>query len=293
MNSMPPMPNGRGKSRAATLAIACYAMTAAFTLFGSPGDADAKPPLGKKWPISQQVSFDRIDHSAYDRLLQKYVDLDGYVAYAAWKSNRADRGALVKYLANLSRANPALPSSAEGRLAFWINAYNAVTIEGILQEYPTTSIRNHTARVFGYNIWQDLPLQVGSDAYALETIEHEILRKLNEPRMHFAIVCASVGCPRLLNEAYTGQGLEQQLSDNTLDFFSRPQNLRADAAAGKIYLSTILDWFGSDFGSSQSEQFRYLSPFFPNSAQQAIKNPRIKVGYLDYDWSLNDQSRKK
>ena len=130
-----------------------------------------------------------------------------------------------------------------------------------------------------------------SAAYSLEQIEFEVLREMEEPRIHFAIVCASVGCPRLLNEAYAADKLDEQLTINAKDFFSRGQNLRVDAADGVIHLSSILSWFGSDFGDSQSARLAYLTPYLPAAAVPVAGNPKTRVKYLDYDWSLNDQSR--
>jgi hypothetical protein len=255
-------------------------------------EAHAKTPLGKNWSSSQLVSMDRIDHDSFDALLKKYVDADGYVDYKAWKSSSADRRALQSYLGKLGRASTKIRSSREAQIAFWINAYNAVTLEGILQVYPTSSIRNHTARLIGYNIWTELPLRVGGKTYSLEDMEHKILRRKQEPRVHFAIVCASVGCPRLKNEAYTPEKLEQQLQENTLDFFSRSQNLRVDSGSRTIYFSSILKWFSDDFGNSQADRLGYLKPYLPTAAQQLAGNSRTRVKYLDYNWNLNDQLKK-
>lgn len=255
-------------------------------------EAYAKAPLGKNWPSSQLVSMDQIDHAPFDALLKKHVDADGYVNYKAWKSFSADRRALQSYLAKLGRASTKTRSSREAKISFWINAYNAVTIEGILQVYPTSSIRNHTARLVGYNIWKELPLRVGGYAYSLEDMEHKILRRMREPRVHFAIVCASVGCPRLKNEAYAAETLEQQLRENTLDFFSRSQNLRVNSGSRTIYFSSILDWFSDDFGNSQADRLAYLKPYLPAAAQRLVGNSRTRVKYLNYDWNLNDQLKK-
>lgn len=280
-------------SQLTTLGVVGLTMAAVLYLGTQPREAAAKPPLGKQWAASQRISMNRIDHSAYDRLLKKHVDEDGYADYAAWKNSASDRRALQQYLVHLSRASRRKQASREARLAFWINAYNAVTIEGILREYPTDSIRNHTAKLVGYNIWEDLPLQVGGEAYSLKQIEHEILRTMDEPRIHFAIVCASVGCPRLLDEAYTAGKLEEQLSNNARDFFSRSKNLRLESSSGTLYLSSILDWFGEDFGQNRSQRMQYLFEYFPANVQEALKNGRIQeIAYLDYDWSLNDQRRK-
>ena len=244
--------------------------------------------VGRKVASSQQVSMDRIDHSAWHTLLQKYVDVRGNVNYTGWKQSLADVRGLDGYLDTLSHASTSLPSSKAGRLAFWINAYNAVTVKGILREYPTTSIRNHTAKVFGYNIWTDLTLIVGGHPVSLEDIEHKLLRKMGEPRIHFAIVCASHSCPRLLNQAYTAQQLEQQLVANTRNFFANRENFQY--RNGTFYLSAILDWFAADFGSSDAAILRFISPYLPDkTAQQAAARGSGSISHLDYDWSLNDQ----
>jgi len=232
-----------------------------------------------------------IDHSSYDQLLKKYVDKDGYVNYSKWQRSREDRAKLQKYLVLLGKASVNKSATKEAKLAFWINAYNAVTLEGIMQVYPTSSIRKHTARLFGYNIWKELPLIVAGRKYSLESIEHDILRKMDEPRIHFAIVCASVGCPRLLSEAYTAGDLEKQLAKNSTDFFSRQQNFQV--SGNRLYVSSILKWFSGDFGRSQSARFEYLKPYLPENARQLATRSGTRVSYLDYDWSLNDQSRKR
>ena len=118
-------------------------------------------------------------------------------------------------------------------MAYWINAYNAVTLEGILAVYPTDSIRKHTDKN-SYDIWNHLKFISGDQQISLNDIEHKVLRKMNEPRIHFAIVCASIGCPRLLNEAYVPQKLEQQLATNSTDFFSRSRNLQFDQASNQL-----------------------------------------------------------
>ena len=270
----------------------CLATGAAVYLILWSQEAYAKAPLGKNWLSTQLVSMDQIDHAAFDVLLKKHVDADGYVNYQAWKSSSADRRALQSYLVMLGRASTKKRSSREAQIAFWINAYNAVTLEGILQVYPTSSIRNHTARLVGYNIWTELPLRVGGNAYSLENMEHKILRRMQEPRVHFAIVCASVGCPRLKNEAYSAEKLEQQLRENTLDFFSRSQNLQVDSDSRTIYFSSILKWFRDDFGDSQADRLAFLKPYLPAAAQRLAGNSRTRVKYLNYDWNLNDQLKK-
>ncbi|MFT5094072.1 MAG: hypothetical protein ACI93T_002903 [Porticoccaceae bacterium] len=241
-----------------------------------------------------RVSMDKVDHSGWDKLLRKHVDEDGYVNYKSWHASSSDRQSLSAYLNTLSKVNPQASASRDAKLAFWINAYNAVTIHGILREYPTSSIRNHTARLFGYNIWKDLQLYVGGRAYSLEAIEHQTLRKMNEPRIHFAIVCASIGCPRLLNEAYTATRVQQQLEINAKDFFGRAQNFRYDARSRRFHLSSILSWFDDDFGSEQNALLRTIAKWLPDkTSQAAARSGSGSISYLDYNWNLNDQSSRR
>jgi len=233
------------------------------------------------------VAVENVDHSTWNQLLQKYVDDDGLIAYKDWHGNQHDRKALEEYLNQLSDAGsgPSTPKSA--RLAFWINAYNALTVYGILREYPTSSIRNHTSRLGGYNIWEHLQLYVDGTPHSLNQIEHEILRKMKEPRIHFAIVCASIGCPRLLNKAYIPERLEEQLEANARDFFTRPGNFQSEP--GRIQLSSILKWFAEDFGPDRNNQQATIAQWLSDEAAQQMINPDTKISYLDYDWALNER----
>lgn len=122
-------------------------------------------------------------------------------------------------------------------------------------------------------------------------MEHEVLRKMGEPRIHFAIVCASRGCPRLLAEAYTADKLDNQLTLNAKNFFANPGNFRYDSARQTFQLSSILDWFGEDFGTDQASQLRAIALYLPTrGAQDAAMANSVSVSHLDYDWGLNDQA---
>ena len=255
------------------------------TLASSP--AIANEHAGKAYPASQQVSMDQIDHTPFDQLLQKYVNNDGLVAYKAWHGNANDRKQLQDYLASLGRATESKPASADAKLAFWINAYNATTIEGIMRVYPTKSIRDHTAKVFGYNIWKNLLLHVGNEQINLEDIENQRLRKMGEPRIHFAIVCASIGCPRLMNRAYMPNTVRDQLATNAKDFFSRSQNLKV--AGNTLEVSKILSWYGTDFAPSPQAQLQKLEVYLPPAAKQVVNQGNFRVTYQAYNWNLNEQ----
>jgi len=250
--------------------------------------AQKKVIVGQAVSEKNQVPMHEIDHSAWTALLQKHVNENGEVNYEAFKAQ--DREALGAYLNLLSTASTRVETTREASLAFWINAYNAVTVEGILREYPTSSIRNHTAKLVGYNIWKDLLLAVGNTQISLNDMEHEVLRKMGDPRIHFAIVCASHSCPRLLNQAYTAENLEAQLVANTQAFFANRENFQYDPNQRQFKLSSIIDWFKEDFGNDQANQLATIAPYLPDQqAYDAAVANSVRVSYLEYDWSLNEQ----
>lgn len=245
--------------------------------------------VGRNIPPAQRVPMQALRHDGWNQLLGKYVDQRGMVDYAGWRASTQDLTQLDLYLDQLSSVRLSDTADRSVRLAYWINAYNAVTIKGILREYPTSSIRNHTAKLVGYNIWKHLKLQVDGQQFSLDDMEHQILRKMGEPRIHFAIVCASVGCPRLLNEAYQAEKIDSQLSLNAKSFFSDRTKFHYDLRAQRIDVSPILNWFAKDFGRNQAEQLRTILPFVPEAAQGLLASGAVRIAYLDYDWSLNDQ----
>ncbi len=134
-----------------------------------------------------------------------------------------------------------------------------------------------------------MKLQVDDQQVSLEHIEHEILRKLDEPRIHFAIVCASLGCPKLKNEAYSAERVDQQLESNTRDFFNDRSKFQFDKAAKRVQLSPILKWFSEDFGDSQTERLKWVAQYAPIAAASLLTDELVRVSYLSYDWGLNQQ----
>jgi hypothetical protein len=239
-----------------------------------------------------RVPLTKVDHAPFDRLLHEYVDNDGRVAYARWKANAADLRALQDYLASLCAADLQETAPREVRLAYWINAYNALTLAGILDRYPLKSIRDYTPDwKNGFHFWNDLRLEIGGEKHSLHNIEHDILRKMDEPRIHFAIVCASRGCPPLRPEAYVAGKVEAQLADNARRFFANPANFRADESEHAIGLSELLSWYSQDFAKSPREMVRVLRPYFPGADKLTwLDADDLTVEYpRPYDWGLNDQ----
>lgn len=232
-----------------------------------------------------------VDHSLFDTLLQDYVNETGLVNYASIKEEEA----LQPYLDVLSTVNPADLSKQEA-IAFWINAYNAYTLKLIIDNYPIGSIREISPlRIKGLRLaipkinspFEYEIAEINGEIYSLDDIEHGILRKhFDEPRIHFALVCAAVSCPPLRREAFTGDRLDEQLDDQGQVFLSDPLKNRIEGDT--VYLSRIFDWFQKDFGASKSELQAYLARYFEGDFQAKMRAGEYKVRYTKYDWTLNE-----
>ncbi|MBI4242565.1 MAG: DUF547 domain-containing protein [Planctomycetes bacterium] len=238
--------------------------------------------------FAQGESERTADHSSYSQLLKKYADKDGYVYYKGWKENRGDLESLNLYLGSLGKVDPDKLSKKE-KLAFWINAYNALTIKGILEFYPIKSIKDKVSSFFGYNIWKDYILKINGKEYSLNDIEHKILRKMEQPLIHFGLVCASIGCPRLLNEAYTGNNVIKQLENNAKNFFKTGSKFKIDKNKKYTWLSLIFKWFWDDFGDSQEEILKFIAKYTDEETSKFLKQEGLKIYWLDYDWNLNER----
>jgi len=213
-------------------------------------------------------------HELWDELLQNHVSNNGIVNY---KSFKTEHNKLLDYIYVLSlmHKNHRFESlSKEEKLAFWINAYNALTIDLILRNYPIKSIKD-IKDPWKQRLWKLVDIN-----YNLEEIEHDILRRMDEPRIHFAIVCASASCPKLNNKAYTAENLETQLTQATKDFLS--DSNRNSISKDYLELSKIFKWFGYDFTKNDS-LIDFLKMY---SGVQISKDAKIK--FKDYNWDLND-----
>ncbi|MBI1849173.1 MAG: DUF547 domain-containing protein [Planctomycetes bacterium] len=275
------MNQGRNSLWCAAIVAFSFALPAC----GRAEDLWANQPCdGKAAPVDG-----RFDHSAFDALLKRYVDASGMVDYRTWKEKDAAR--LDAYLDAAGCVDPSKLASDDERLAFFINVYNAVTIKGILHFYPTKSIREHTADGPGFNLWKNFYFRSPVKNYSLDAIENEVLRKMGEPRIHFGIVCASIGCPKLRNEAYVGSRVRDQLQDQGVAFFKDPSKFRLEAGDGRVSTSSILDWFGSDFGSDENARLKFIARFVEGPAKATLEKGGLKFKFLDYDWSLNEQRK--
>ncbi|WP_201978181.1 DUF547 domain-containing protein [Hymenobacter rubidus] len=224
-----------------------------------------------------------VDHSAYDRLLKKYVSAKGLVNY---KGLKADQEELNKYLALLSKNKPASSWSKAEQMAFWINAYNAYTIRLVLDHYPIGSIKDIGSKIkipFVTTPWAIKFFSIGGEKMSLDNIEHGTLRKkYDDPRIHFALVCASMSCPRLRNEAYTADKLDKQLEDQGHDFLNNPAKNKVGKDAAQ--LSKYFDWYKGDWEKNGQSVAKWV-----NKYSATKMDDKTKITYLDYNWQLNEQ----
>jgi len=233
------------------------------------------------------------DHSAFDKLLRAHV-VDGMVDYDAFQKAPS----FPAYLDALARADVAKLDEKE-KLAFWINAYNAYTIQLINSHKERDSIRNINKSAFikGHGPWREKLVKAAGQVYHLDNVEHDVIRKqFKEPRIHFALVCAAMGCPPLRSEAYTGAKLEAQLQDQAQKFLLRtPAKNRVDAKAGTVYGSMIyVKYYREDFGQTDAAIGKYLAGFYPEGPEkQLLLSGKFKLEDTDYDWTLNSQEKAK
>lgn len=199
-------------------------------------------------------------------------------------------GADPRWKQMLSRLAAVDPSQLEIRqeaLAFWINAYNILAIDLVISNYPVESIRDIGS--FFRPVWKREAGRIGGRGYSLDEIEHEILRPMKEPRIHGAIVCASISCPNLARAPYTARGLDAQLDASIRAWLARPEKgLFLDQTKGSLEISRIFKWFSEDFGGREGV-LRFVQKYAPRpeAAWLAANLGGFSVSFLDYDWSLN------
>ncbi len=289
----------RKRSRGMSIAIAGLAVIALFTLwirlaYGE-SRKDHLPTIvqGEPGQSEKQPTYDVSD---YDQLLRTCVTSEGWVDYAGLSR---ERDALNRFLEQLARVSPNEFKDSSERLAFWINAYNAFTLADVLDAV----YRKHKSvrQVSGF--FDGKQHLVAGKQLTLDEIEKRG-RDLHDPRIHFAIVCASASCPKLQRFAYTGQGLDHQLDQAAREFLADPQRgLRFDAKRSELHVSPIFEWYAGDFtgtssgaGSlwarakatvSGSELLDFIARYATAETAQHIRENHPKLHYFSYDWSLN------
>jgi hypothetical protein len=224
------------------------------------------------------------DHSYFDQALKAYVDDKGLIDY----NGIAEEPRFHKYMQTLQTAKVE-SLSKDGQLAFWVNAYNAVTIDKVIKWKPKKSVRE----TFFPGVWTSTEFYttrehtVAGKLVSPDDIEHDILRKrFNDPRIHFAIVCASSGCPPQPMFAYTEENVQAMLEEETRNYLNSQRGMRIDSAAQTLYLSKIFDWFADDFIKHSGSVLEFIKSYHSPEVLLFLKrNP--KISYLDYSWALN------
>jgi len=235
--------------------------------------------------FAQDSGFDHT-HAAFTAVLQSHVKNEK-VNYAALK---ASPDALGSYLASLAAVKEGIFNgwSKDQRLAFLINLYNAATLKLVVDHYPVKSIKDIGSFIKGP--WDQPVVHVFGQTVTLNHIEHDIIRaKYDEPRAHFALVCASIGCPPLRAEAFDAARLNEQLDDQGKVFFATTAKNRVDAKGGVLYLSPIFKWFTKDFTAKSGSVDKFVAPFFNDADKASILSGKLDIEYTDYSWSLNKQ----
>jgi hypothetical protein len=227
-------------------------------------------------------------HGLFTSLLQRYVSKEGLVDYHGIGNDPA----FARYLNLLNKTDPDTIRSRDDQFAFWLNVYNAYTIKLIVDRMPLSSIRD-----IGLGLpiisgpWSIDIAAVGGEVYTLNAVEHDILReRFKDSRLHFALVCAARGCPKLRQGAYEGDRVNSQLDEETRRFVNDPDRNRFDTASRTAYLSRILDWYEGDFGEGERAVLGFLAGYVEREAVRAmLLSGDCEVEYLEYDWSLNGQ----
>ncbi len=224
------------------------------------------------------MAFDH-SHEALTSVLKKYVDADGMVDYAGLKENRATLDAYLKTTASVKESD-FKSWNEERQIAFLMNVYNAETLQYIIDNYPTKSIKK-LGPLIG-SPWDEKNVELFGKKTTLNKVEHSMLREdYDEPRLHFALVCAAKSCPPLRAEAYTADRLDAQLTDQAKVFLGQSAKNRVEGET--LYLSKIFDWYGGDFDKGDTDVIDYINPFYE------ADTTKLKVKYTDYDWDLNKQ----
>ncbi|MGQ0531708.1 MAG: DUF547 domain-containing protein [Caulobacteraceae bacterium] len=234
------------------------------------------------------------DDQPFDTLLSRYVVVspDGVnrVRYRAWAANTADRGALDAYVAALEREVPSRMARNEA-FAYWANLYNAVTLQTVLENYPIRSIRDVRSRTLDprglIGPWRTERVRVEGRRLTLDAIEHDILRPtFGDPRVHYAVNCASIGCPNLPTRAWRAATLDQDLDAAARAYVNHRRGARFDAN-GRLEVSSIYNWFARDFGGSPNGVLAHLRTYAAPALSERLRSTRVVAGH-SYDWSLND-----
>lgn len=264
-----------------------------------------RPPAAASGESDTQPVFSTAD---YADVLDRYVDDRGLVDYAGLKAHPERLEAFVDELGSITRATYDRWSD-DAKIAFWLNAYNALTLELIVHHYPIKPLEREDPEYPPNSIrhipgaWTEVTFPVMGEPMTLDHIEHGILReKFEEPRIHMALVCAAVSCPPLRRSPYRADSLSDQLDDQARRFLARPGNFRIDRDRDVVWLSSIFDWFAADFVGKYGESevgrldeardtaVDFISRYVGPADRAYLETGDYEVEYTEYDWTLNERT---
>jgi len=239
------------------------------------------------WAVSDENNTDRIDHSEWQSILDTYLlsdTADGINRFRYAAVSETHRRRLQDYLDGLARIDPRIYPLAEQR-AYWINLYNALTIQLVLAHYPVKSIRKIFGGILASGPWDEKLIEVTGIPLSLNDIEHRILRPIwRDPRIHYAVNCASLGCPNLATRAFTAANSEHLLDAGARAYINHPRGVSIHK--DRLTASSIYDWYDTDFGDSMEGLRQHWLLYATPELKKQLGDYQGKIRY-DYDWKLN------
>jgi hypothetical protein len=276
-----------------SLVSLCIAVLVAISLLATTAHSAPKADLWERWEVHDPASTISVDHRTWDALLGKYLstsDPSGINLFRYGAVTTLDRTALEMYLDELQAVKVSALNRAE-QIAYWINLYNVLTVNTVLGHYPVNSIKDIdiSPGLFASGPWDAKLIIIENVKVSLNDIEHRILRPIwRDPRIHYAVNCAAIGCPDLQDRAYVPEELDQMLDEAAVQFINHPRGAAIDQK-DRLVLSSIYKWFGEDFGDDLDEILEHIRGYALDELKEKIPTgERIKVKYR-YDWSLNDR----
>jgi hypothetical protein len=243
--------------------------------------------LWEKWASHEANSKLTIDHSQWNDLTRRFVlpTKNGINLLAYSKFEIADKNQLKAYISTLSKT-PIRQYNKGEQMAYWINLYNAITVNLILDNYPITSIRDVKSGFFSFGPWDKELITIEGEQLSLNDIEHRILRPIwQDARIHYAVNCASIGCPNLQSSAFTAENTETMLDLAAVEFINHPR--AAQVKYGKLRVSSIYDWYKADFGGTDASVIDHLRQYAEPSLVEQLSNIESIDNDDHYDWSIN------
>ena len=246
--------------------------------------------LWPMWQASASQTSQSVNHTPWQQFLDHYLvtDPSGITLVRYSQVTEPDALTLQRYIEGLTALDPRTLVRAE-QFAYWVNLYNALTVNLILEHYPTQSITKIRSSWFSFGPWNKAVANIAGQDITLNDIEHRILRPIwRDPRIHFAVNCASIGCPNLSATAFTADNSEALLEQATQAFLAHPRAVAIETST--VRLSSIFDWYQNDFGDSELAVRAYIGQKLDGDTAEAVLDPGRSLSF-DYDWALNDAKR--